>query len=154
MPILSMGTTSAEVDRQIAAFQKQKQSYERAHQEWLKGRDIQNLEDQAKNAIKEARVEASQIIESAEATFKKSDQCAKENAEAKQKIQSTLAEVEDYKKKVQDALAEAEQIRQNARNIEAGLRVEMAACRDKKAHLTAKIEKLRTFLSGFDGDIA
>lgn len=154
MQIFGMATTPAELEKQAAALEKQKQGYQIAHQEWLKGRDIQILEDRAKLAIETAKAEAKVIVDNARDYVAQVERSAEENAKAKQEIEALRAEALADRKKAQELKAEAELLRQEAKNFEAGLRVEHAACRDKRHQLTAKIEKLRTFLSGFDGDIA
>jgi chromosome segregation ATPase len=154
MQIFSMGTTPAEIEKQAAAYEKQKQGYQVAHQEWLKGRDIQILEDRAKLMIENAKVEAKAIVDNAKDYVAQIEIASKEGAKAKQELEALKAEALADRKKAQELRAEAEALRQEVKNLEGGLRIEHAACKDKRIKLAERIEKLRTFLSGFDGDIA
>lgn len=95
MPILGqMSTNPAELAKQVQSFKQEKAAFDQSHREWLKGRDIQKVELDAKQILENAKIEAERIKQEASeyvnAAQKDKEKCHELKAKAEGALQSAI----------------------------------------------------------------
>lgn len=147
MPMLSMSSNPTEISKQIKAFKETKQAYEKAHKEWLKGRDIKELETHAFNLVDDAKKEAEKINLEALAYVDKSKKIAekttKELAIAEGKVAANSAKEKELTEKIKecDSLKHEYTIKLNRLNKQA------ATDAANRKMLIDNISKLQSFIN-------
>lgn len=113
--------SSAEINPQslvknIKTFKESKESYEKAHAEFLKGRDIKKAETDAKLKVEKAELEAKRILDNAK----------------------------DFEKRARDAELEALEFKAKAKDLAAKMKKDSDECKAIKKLLAASMLSLTT----------
>lgn len=137
---------------EIKAWKATKEEYDKSHSEWLRGRNIQKLEDEAKETLKQAQAKADLIIEQARADVKKAQdqrllaEEARLEAEAqKQKAIALTSQIEAQKAATERAYSEVASLKSE---------LEGKCCHldEEKAKLKKRINRIQETLTQLVND--
>jgi chromosome segregation ATPase len=136
---------------QIKALKAQQEEYEKAHKEWLKGRDIAHLESAAQARLEVAKEEAEEIIDAAKSQVLQIESDRKQAAILMAAAESDREEAASELAKAKSARAAAESefnkasVDRNASSIELQKLLAKQAEYDKRiAGIQAALQKLIT----------
>ena len=153
MSMLSPSRDPEKLKGQILVFDQKAKELKKVNDEWLRGRNIDQLELQAKTAIANAKLEVKAIVDKAQKGVEGVERAKGEYEELKQKIADSARQAEQSKQEAARLKAEVERMRSDAVAAQSALDSERIVIETRKAYLQDQTAKLKALLSTFNASI-
>lgn len=154
MSMLSMALKPDEIAKQIKTFESKKKDYEKAHKQWLDGRDIRQAEKEAEDAVKRAELDAAQIRKEAVQYVESAKADAIEAEEAKAAAQGQEKTNKRLQAELKKSIAASDKKAAEYGELLSDLQDKMTAQSKAESALMTKLDRLQALVNELANDNA
>lgn len=153
MSMLSPSRDPDKMKAQLAVFDQKKRELEKVNADWLRGRNIDQLEAQAKAALENAKAEAKALVDNSKRGLEGVEKAKGEYEDLKRKIADSAKQAEASRIEADSLKLEVERIRTELVNTKGVLAEERKEIDKEKAYLKSRTNELKAMLSTFNGSL-
>jgi len=153
MSRLNLLSDPVKIKALIDTHDQKKKELDKVNADWLRGRNIDQLEQQAKATVEQAKVQAATIIANAKKGVDGVEKAKTEYEDLKRKIADSAKQAEASRIEADTLKAEVERMRSELINSKGVLAEERKEIDKEKAYIKTRVSELKNILSTFNGSL-